>query len=209
MKKFVYFCIWIWAVSLILAVPAQDGASVHATFPFYVYKDGGSKVNHYVPSGFTGDYGAIKMDEKCKDNPKSGDTCLKFTYTGEPTQSLNWAGVFFQNPANNWGTIDGGYDLTGAKKLTFFARGEKGGEMVEFKFGGISAAFSDSAGGGTGQLVLTKEWKQYEIPLENEDLPYVLSGFAWVTEQKNSPGGMAFFLDEIAYVNDPAAAPAK
>ena len=209
MKKFVYFCIWIWAVSLILAVPAQDGASVHATFPFYVYKDGGSKVNHYVPSGFTGDYGAIKMDEKCKDNPKSGDTCLKFTYTGEPTQSLNWAGVFFQNPANNWGTIDGGYDLTGAKKLTFFARGEKGGEVVEFKFGGISAAFSDSAGGGTGQLVLTKEWKQYEIPLENEDLPYVLSGFAWVTEQKNSPGGMAFFLDEIAYVNDPAAAPAK
>lgn len=209
MKKVVYFCIWIWAVSLILAVPAQDGASAHTTFPFYVYKDGGSKVNHYVPSGFTGDYGAIKMDEKCKDNPKSGDTCLKFTYTGEPTQSLNWAGVFFQNPANNWGTIDGGYDLTGAKKLTFFARGEKGGEVVEFKFGGISAAFSDSAGGGTGQLVLTKEWKQYEIPLESEDLSYVLSGFAWVAEQKNSPGGMIFFLDEIAYVNDSAAAPAK
>jgi len=209
MKKFVYFCFWTWAVTMILAVPAQDTAGAHVTFPFYVYKDAGSKDNHYIPSGFTGDYGALKMEEKCKDTPKSGETCIKFTYTGESTQGLNWAGVFFQNPANNWGTVDGGFDVTGAKKLTFFARGQNGGEVVEFKFGGVSAAFSDSAGGSTGQVVLTKDWKQYEIGLEDQDLSYVLTGFAWVAEQKNSPGGMTFFVDEIAYVNDAAPAPGK
>jgi len=209
MKKLFYLCFWAGTVSFILAVPAQDGGGAHVTFPFYVFKDGGSKENHYVPSGFTGDYGALKMDEKCKDNPKAGETCAKFTYSGEPTQGLNWAGVFFQNPANNWGTIDGGYNVTGAKKLTFYARGEKGGEVVEFKFGGVSGAYSDSGGGTTGPVVLTKEWKQYEISLEDQDLSYVLSGFAWVAESKNCAGGMTFFLDEVAFVNDSVPTPVK
>jgi hypothetical protein len=187
---------------LIVAAVAQDKPSSQVTFPFFVYKDGGAKENRYFASGFTGDYSAIKMDEKCKETPKAGESCVKFTYTGETPQNLKWAGVFFQNPANNWGTIDGGYDLTGAKKLTFFARGEKGGEVVEFKFGGVSAAYSDSAGASTGPIVLTKEWKEYQIPLEDQDLSYVLTGFTWVAEQKNSPDGQVFYLDEIAYVND-------
>jgi hypothetical protein len=187
---------------LILAAPAQNMPGSTGTFPFYVYKDGGSKQNRYFASGFTGDYSSIKMEERWKDNPKDGETCLKFIYTGEPTQELRWAGVFFQNPANNWGTIDAGYDLTGAKKLTFFARGEQGGEVVEFKFGGVSAAYSDSCSASTGPLVLTKDWKEYEIPLEDQDLSYVLTGFAWVVEQKNAPDGQVFYLDEIAFVND-------
>src|SRR5262245_41507985 len=88
-------------------------ASPEAQFPFYVYKDGGSRENHFAPSGFTGDYGAIQMVDKCRANPQSGESCVKFVYTGKAPQKMNWAGVFFQNPANNWGMADGGYALNG------------------------------------------------------------------------------------------------
>ncbi|MBV9462623.1 MAG: hypothetical protein JO317_00195 [Verrucomicrobiae bacterium] len=168
--------------------------------PFYVYKDGKDKSNRYVPSGFCGDYSAIQMDESCTDQPKEGKTCLKFTYSGKPTQGLSWAGVFFQNPANNWGTANGGYDLTGAKKLKFFARGNKGGEIVEFKMGGINGpAFADSDGASTGPVTLTKDWKQYEIDLSKLDLSYIMGGFSWVARAEDNPEGATLYLDDVQY----------
>ena len=170
-------------------------------FPCYVYNDGGAKENRFVPSGFSGDYEAIKMNERCKEDPQSGDSCIKFTYTAKPTQGLRWAGVFFQNPANNWGTTDGGYDLSGAKKLKFFVKGEKGGEIVEFKMGGVNGAYSDSANATTGPITLTKEWKEYEIPLKDEDVSYIFTGFVWVASAEQDPDGCTFFLDKIVYVN--------
>ncbi|RKY34931.1 MAG: hypothetical protein DRP78_05960, partial [Candidatus Omnitrophota bacterium] len=73
-----------------------------------------------------GDYGDIKYSEACKDNPYSGKTCIKITYTAEAKQGANWSGIYWQWPPNNWGEKRGGYDLTGAAKLSFWARGEKG-----------------------------------------------------------------------------------
>ena len=170
--------------------------------PVYVYKDGNGKENKFVPSGFTGDYSAIQMDVSCTTTPKEGKSCVKFTYTAKPTQGLSWAGVFFQNPANNWGTTDGGIDITGAKKLKFSARGEKGGEIVEFKLGGISGtAFADSDGATTGAVTLTKDWKDYEIDLTGLDLSYIIGGFVWAAKADDNPEGAVFYLDDIAYVN--------
>jgi len=202
MKKLIVLGVGIAAVLLIGPGFAQMAAAVQKVgFPFYVYKDGGGRENHFVPSGHTGDFGAIKMEDKCRENPQSGDSCIKFTYTGQAPQKMNWAGVFFQNPANNWGTSDGGYDLSGAKKLTFFARGNKGGENVEFKVGGVNGAYSDSDSATTGPVVLGKEWKQYQIPLEGLDLSYMFSGFAWVASSEKNPEGFVIYLDDILYTN--------
>jgi hypothetical protein len=178
---------------------ADAGTTPKAQLPFFVYADGGSKQNHFIASGFTGDYGAIRMAEKCAENPRSGDSCLKFSYSGQTPQKMKWAGVFFQNPANNWGTSNGGYDLTGARKLKFFARGDKGGEAVEFKLGGVNGAFTDSDSASTGPLTLTREWKQYEIPLDRLDLTFIFSGFAWIAEAEKNPEGFVIYLDEIVY----------
>ena len=71
---------------------------------------------------------------------------------------MGWAGVAWQNPANNWGEFDGGYNLTKAKKLSFWARGDKGGEIVEFKLGGTAANYPDSENLTTGALTLKNEW---------------------------------------------------
>jgi hypothetical protein len=122
---------------------------------FGVYIDRGDKKNHYVGSGWMGDYGDIKFSESEKENPHSGKTCIKIIYTAEGKQGANWAGIYWQWPPNNWGEKKGGFDLTGAKKLTFWARGAKGKEqIVEFKMGGLTGTFfrfgfSQHRAGGT------------------------------------------------------------
>lgn len=168
-------------------------------FPFNVYTDQWDGGNNYIPSGWMGDYGAIKVDPAWKNEPHSGKSCIKWTYTGEIPQGAGWAGVYWQNPANNWGRVDGGFNLSGAKKLTFWARGEKGGEIVEFKMGGINGEFADSDSNSTGRVELTKEWKQYSIDLAGLDLSYISGGFVWVASKIDNPDGFVFYLDDIRY----------
>lgn len=168
--------------------------------PFYVFADRRSIGNHFIPSGWMGDYGDLKLDTGWKDNPYIGDTCIRITYSGKGAQGARWAGIYWQNPANNWGTIDGGYDLSNAVKLTFWARGEKGGERIEeFKIGGIMGEFSDSDITAIGPIILTKDWQQYSIDLKGKDLSYISGGFCWATNVDVNPEGAAFYLDEIKY----------
>ncbi|MCM8812828.1 MAG: hypothetical protein NC924_02685 [Candidatus Omnitrophica bacterium] len=167
---------------------------------FYVYKDARNRSNHYIPSGWMGDYGDLKIKDSFKDNPQSGTTCIEWTYSAEGKQGANWAGVFWQNPANNWGDKNGGFDLRGAKKLTFWARGAKGDErLLEVKVGGITGNYSDSDSVGIGPIDLTTDWKQYEIDLSQADLSYIIGGFCWATNADSNPDGMVFYLDEIRF----------
>ena len=65
-----------------------------------------------------------------------------------------------------------GFDLSNATKLTFWARGEDGGEVVSFKLGilGADKKYSDSDHAELPDVVLTKEWKQYSIDLSGKNL---------------------------------------
>jgi len=177
--------------------------SKRTNLPFYVYADGSSLDNHYILSGWMGDHGDIKLDQNHRIDPFSGSSCIKVVYSGRVTQGARWAGVYWQNPANNWGSKDGGFDLTGADKLTFWAKGEKGGERIEeFKMGGLMGEYSDSDSGGIGPVVLTDEWKQYTIDLRGKDLSYIIGGFCWSTNVDVNPEGATFYLDEIRYETD-------
>lgn len=168
--------------------------------PFYVYADKGVIANHFIPSGFMGDYSDIKVDTGSTENPYFGKTCTRVVYVDKATNGARWAGMYWQNPANNWGGIDGGFDLSKAKSVTFWARGEKGGERIEeFKIGGIMGEYSDSDTAGVGPVILEKEWKQYTIDLAGKDLSYVLGGFGWATNLDVNPDGAVFYLDEIKY----------
>ncbi len=167
---------------------------------FYVYADKGFFKNHFVPSGWMGDYGDVKFTDGYKDNPYSRQSCMRVVYTADKKQNAGWAGIYWQEPANNWGNVEGGYDLTGATKLTFYARGDKGGELVtEFKMGGISAEYSDSTSASIGPIVLTPEWTKYEIDLTGEDMSNVIGGFAFVVSEMENPDGATFYMDEIKY----------
>lgn len=168
--------------------------------PFYIYADIGSIANHYIPSGWMGDYGDIKISQNSKEDPYFGSTCIKIDYLNRVSQGARWTGVYWQHPANNWGSVDKGMDLSKATKLTFWARGKQGGEIIEeFKTGGIMGEYSDSDTAGIGPVKLTKEWKQYTVDLTGKDLSYIIGGFCWAASLDMNPEGMTFFLDEIRY----------
>ena len=106
-----------------------------------------------------GNVKAIKMDDGCQLRPHGGSTCLRCEYK----DTTEWGGVVWQDPPGDWGDQAGGWNLSGAKQLTFWARGEKGGEEVSFRFGllGSDKPHADSDNGGLEQIKLTEEWKRY------------------------------------------------
>lgn len=169
---------------------------------FYVYSDkGAANSSFFVPSGWMGDYADIFYNAGSTDNPYAGSTCIKIVYNNRASSGNRWAGIIWQNPANNWGEQEtGGVDLTGVSKLTFWARGEKGGETIkEFRIGGIAGEYGDSAKAWIGPVVLTNEWKKYSIDLSAKNLSRIIGGFAWSTNLDANPRGCTFYLDEIRY----------
>jgi len=164
-----------------------------ATLPFVVYDDGSDMP--YIPSGWMGNHAAIAMNDKHTDNPHSGRHCMQFQYRAAD----NWGGIIFQHPANDWGDAPGGFDLSGASKLTFWARGEKGGEKVNFVMGVLKgdAKYPDSASAELKDVVLTAEWKQYTIDLSGKDLSRIKTGFGWSLGGQGAP--VTFYVDDIQY----------
>jgi hypothetical protein len=165
--------------------------------PFSVYSDQG---DHFIPSGYMGDTSDIVIITSSKLKPAVGEKCIKVKYSGKSAQGANWAGVFWQDPANNWGTIRGaGYNLTGARKLKVSARGEKGGETIEFKAGGISGEYPDTFKADAPIVTLTPEWQEFEIDLAEQDLTTVVGGFCFALAKDKNPSGCIFYLDNIRY----------
>jgi hypothetical protein len=194
-----------------LAVAAKDaagkpaggapGAATPATGNvFFVYADKGDMRNHYAPSGWMGDYGDLRIDDGSKEPPVVGKTSFKVIYSAQAKQGANWAGIYWQHPPNNWGSKPGGYDLSGYKRVTFQARGAKGGEKVaDFKIGGITGEQGDSDSAATGPVELTKQWKTYTIDLAGKNLTHIAGGFCWVANRDDNPQGFTIYLDDIKY----------
>jgi hypothetical protein len=196
------------SVVFVHAFAQAQAVSRSAPKAFYIYKDGSSPDNHYFPSGWMGDYGDISFDHQAMGYPHSGSTCIEIIYTAKKSQGKGWAGIYWQDPANNWGTKKGGFDLTGMTKLTFWARGAKGGEILhKFLVGGIKGGYPDSATAEIGPVKLTYTWKQYTINLAGKDLSSVSGGFCWVTNTDLNPAGATFYLDDMKFEADPAMKP--
>ncbi|MFT7637737.1 MAG: hypothetical protein ACI9Y8_001515, partial [Candidatus Omnitrophota bacterium] len=154
--------------------------------PFPVYSDENSPDNHYFPSGWMGDFNDVTMNSSYLENAHSGSTSIKITYGNKASQGARWAGVYWQSPANNWGSRAGGYDLNGATKLTFWARGANGGERLEeAKMGGMAGEYGDTDLAGIGPVLLSAEWKQFSIDLEFKDLSRIVGGFALAVNLDN------------------------
>jgi len=189
-------------------------------FPFYVYKDATSGQNNFFPTGIMGDLNSSDVDNYCKESPYAGSTCVKIVYKKKPGRFYRWAGLYWQYPPNNWGNIPKGYDLTGATKLTFWARGKYGGEAInKFQVGGIAGKYRDSGIASIGPVTLSKKWKKYAIDLRRMDnsiiissedkecwpfmepLSRIIGGFCWAASLQDNKG-ITFYLDEIRFEND-------
>ena len=167
---------------------------------FYVFYDDQSKMNHFFPSGWMGDYADLRVNNAWTQNPHSGKNCIKIAYSAKASQNAGWAGMYWQQPMSNWGDKKGAFNLTGATKLTFWARGDKGGEKItEFKMGGITGEFPDSDTAAIGPIELTNQWQKFTIDLKGKDLSSVVGGFCWSASKDDNPNGFILFLDDIMY----------
>ncbi len=104
-----------------------------------MYKAWNAEENHYTPAGWMGDYDAIHYDDNYKlDSDPQRDSVIQLAYSGAKTQGKGWAGIYWWDPPDSdWAAIDGGFDLSCATRVTFWARGENGSEWAEFKVGGL------------------------------------------------------------------------
>ena len=89
--------------------------------PMVVYREGTSE--RYQSSAFMGDMSRAAFDPSSTESPYEGGYCFRIRI--EPGDT--WVGLGWVEPANDWGDTPGGYDLTGANRLTFAARGTAGG----------------------------------------------------------------------------------
>jgi len=152
----------------------------------------------FYPDGFMGDINSIRLNYYSSVNPFEGESCVKIDYSGKGEKG--WAGIYWLYPNNNWGKQATGRDLIGANKLTFYARGEQGGEKAEFKIGGVTGKFEDSANPPkTISVALTSSWQEYTINLNDLDLSNVFGGFCWETNSAQNPNGCIVYLDKIEY----------
>jgi hypothetical protein len=118
------------------------------------------------------------------------------------------------HPADNFGTVrDAGFNLSGFKKLTFWARTDTPPAIVRFQVGGVGwgvatpPPYPDSlqAPRHSGWKELTTHWQRGEIDLTGVDLSHIVGGFAWVANWDNNgiiegrPRKLVFYLDDIRF----------
>jgi hypothetical protein len=152
----------------------------------------------FYPSGFMGDGEDgkhVQLNTQWKESCHTAP-CYKITY--DPG-SKGWAGIYWQYPDQNWGK-DPGREIKGAKVLEFWVKGDKGGEVVSFKVGGINREkYKDSLEEMLGPIVLTTEWQRLEIDLSHADTSSIIGAFACIAQKDGNPAGLTFYLDDIYF----------
>lgn len=155
----------------------------HDRFP--VYDDVSSGGNHFhawakILSG--SDTGTVSMNGSWTAERHTGATAIRAEFQDTPIS--NYGGFYMLNgvltgtepaPSANFGTVpNAGLDLSGAATLTFWAKGQAGGEEIEFFMGGVGRnpstgvpvqPYPDSTPVVKIAVTLTTTWTQYTLDL--------------------------------------------
>ena len=181
--------------SSIVVAQAEDNDESDARFPVFVYEDDFNNMP-WVPSGWMGGIDHLTLDGDYADDAYDGAKSIQVRYEGK----FGWAGIAWQHPPNNWGDLEGGYDLTGATGLELWARGEYGGEGVSFGVGLLEKdrAHPDSGIAKIDGIELTPEWSRYHVPLKDLDLSSIKTGFVVTLTGRSTP--VTIYLDSIRFI---------
>jgi hypothetical protein len=146
-----------------------------------------------------GDAEAKPDSIKVISEPVSEECCNIIQYTPGPSGK---GGLAYQAEED--------YDLTNAKRVVFFAKGENGGERITFVVAGRDldagvtlpgAIFKNQKFTRTTQdVVLDKIWKRYEISLEGVDLKAgVKYPFGFVVMKGQNQQAVVFSVRDITF----------
>ena len=123
-----------------------------------------------------------------------GSGCMQWTVqTGG-----GWVGVQWWPPGCKSETLNTcGINLlvkagfSTVNRLTFWAKGEKGGEVIEFKGGGRQIE--------NGKATLKSTWEMYSIDLRGLVFTNLGDMFFWSASDIDNPTGASFYLDDIRF----------
>jgi hypothetical protein len=165
------------------AVAPQDSQSGPPQSPYPA-----SVESLFYPSGWMGDgrQGSryVTLSHVSDTVAGKGLVATRIEYRPGPD---GWAGIFWQYPDGNWGDLPG-RSLVGAREVGLLVRGEAGGEIVEFKSGGIRGKNRDTFERSSGKVVLTQQWQPVRIGLDGADLRAVIGILAYVVATSDNGG---------------------
>jgi hypothetical protein len=160
--------------------------------------------DYFTPTGAWGDAatpGLMNMTTDCGTRAPApggpyGD-CFAIAYVN-PTAT--YGGVYYQFPANNWGTNPGRRVSPGAMQVTLWARADVSAPIkMSFGVGGIGIGqgteYVDSVGGGVLNATVTSDWQELSFPVTGT-YDWVLSGFHWSI---SSAQPVTFYIDSVQW----------
>ena len=177
-------------------VPLLVKGKARLRFPVSVYEDSFENMP-WVPSGWMGSIDSLTLDGDYREEPAHhGCASIRIRYEG----TFGWVGVAWQHPANNWGDMQGGFDITGASHLEVWARGEYGGETVSFGVGLLEKdqAHPDSGIAKLDGITLTRAWQRYTVDLKKIDVSNLKTGFVVTLVGRQTP--VTIYLDSIRFI---------
>lgn len=162
------------------------------SLPFYVYED--NEEPPYFASGYMGNYKDLDVDVNYKREKHSGTSSIRIHYKA----ISGWYGIAFVDPANDWGYILGGYDISGAKTFSFWAKSDFSGVSAKIGFGLIDKdkPFPDTSKTSIN-IDLTSKWKKYTIKTKKLDLSCIRSGLVLFSNGYGS--SHKIYIDDVVF----------
>jgi hypothetical protein len=204
--------------SAVLSVTAYNanGASPPAAVSIHVMGGRSVKLDaQAIPAGWMANghdpttFISLGAGDRCR----AGSPCRRIDYRS----GSGWAGIYWwplacgetgDEPswrkarsgvcALNLAQI-GGF-APGRARLSLWARGQKGGEVVSFQVGGRDILPTPAC--SLGLIRLEADWKRYEIDLATADLTRVVGLFAWTATEIDNPKGATFYLQDVQFEGD-------
>jgi len=121
-------------------------------------------------------------------------TAIKISYN----QDYDWYGVGFVDPPNDWGEMLGGFNISGAKKFSFWAKASKKNIIATIGFGliGKDKPYPDTAKESI-EIKLSTKWKKHTINLKKLDLSCIRSGLVLFSQSYGSPQDI--YIDDVVF----------
>lgn len=188
-------CLALWAGIVSCQKRSGTDQGVEEESEISVYK-APFELSEYSEPTVWGESRQVELDLAYSTAKRPGDEdnkCIRVSY--DPGEK-RWAGIFWR-PRKEVG-VRPEVSINGAKKISFWVRGETGDEWVEFK----------TAGEPSKELLLlapprklSTDWEKMELNLEDGKIKGVtgLFGVKWRCLAESNPDGLTFYLDEIRY----------
>lgn len=151
------------------------------------------------------DGGYLYVHDNIVDTRRNCEFCTSIDY--QPGVSTN-------NLDLSW-AADKNFNISGAKKVTFYVMGDEGGEVVKFKAAGkkidkvtAGKASKELDFGIVSQPVkLDKGWKKMELDLTKANLNGVTNPFGIGIEKADNKGPVRIFVKAMILDDEPATDP--